>query len=79
MAEMQNQILNYLRKRRITVRIYLTNGFQIKGRINSFDHYSILVKDGERQQNMIYKSAISTIVPSEYVEIENIVAVREKD
>ncbi|MGC8683940.1 MAG: RNA chaperone Hfq, partial [Athalassotoga sp.] len=32
-----------------------------------------------KQQNMIYKSAISTIIPSEYIEIENVMAVREKD
>lgn len=68
MVEMQDQILNYLIKRKIAVRIYLTNGFQIKGHINSFDRYVILVEDSGNQQDMIYKSAISTIIPSEYID-----------
>lgn len=65
---LQDRLLNYLRKRKIEAKIYLVNGFQVKGLVRSFDNYTVLVESG-RQQNMVYKHAISTIIPSEYVEI----------
>ncbi len=63
--------MNYLRKGKIETKIYLVNGFQLKGLVRSFDDYTVLIEDG-RQQNMVYKSAISTIIPSEYVKLEEV-------
>jgi host factor-I protein len=48
------------------VKVYLVNGFQTKGFIRSFDSYTVLLESGN-QQSLIYKHAISTIIPSSYV------------
>jgi host factor-I protein len=65
---LQDRLLNYLRKRKIEAKVYLVNGFQVKGLVRSFDNYTVLIESG-RQQNMVYKHAISTIIPAEYVEL----------
>ncbi len=65
---LQDRLLNYLRKRKIEAKVYLVNGFQVKGLVRSFDNYTVLIESG-KQQNMVYKHAISTIIPSEYVEL----------
>ncbi|MGC8544387.1 RNA chaperone Hfq [Athalassotoga sp.] len=65
---LQDRLLNYLRKRKIEAKVYLVNGFQVKGLVRSFDNYTVLIESG-RQQNMVYKHAISTIIPVEYVEL----------
>ena len=58
----QDIILNSARKDNIPVTVYLTNGFQIRGNVCAFDNYVIIVEVDGKQQ-MIYKHAISTIVP----------------
>jgi len=65
---LQDRLLNYLRKKKIEAKVYLVNGFQVKGFIRSFDNYTVLIESG-RQQNMVYKHAISTIIPSDYVDL----------
>ncbi len=65
---LQDRLLNYLRKNKMEAKVYLVNGFQVKGLIRSFDNYTILIESG-RQQNMVYKHAISTIIPSDYVDL----------
>ena len=60
---MQDQILNQLRKDRVPVTVFLVNGFQIRCTVSGFDSFAVLVlADGK--QEMIYKHAISTIIPS---------------
>ena len=54
--------LNALRKEKIPVSIFLVSGIKLQGQIESFDQFVILLKNGVNQ--MIYKSAISTVVPS---------------
>lgn len=66
---LQEAFLNTARKRRVKVTIFLINGVRIQGKIRSFDTFTILVEDG-RQQTLIYKHAISTIVPAEKLQIE---------
>jgi host factor-I protein len=66
---LQEAFLNTARKRRVKVTIFLINGVRIQGKIRSFDTFTILVEDG-RQQTLVYKHAISTIVPSEKLQIE---------
>ena len=58
----QDHLLSAVRKENMPVTIYLTNGFQIRGLIRNFDAYVVLV-ESEGKQQMVYKHAISTIVP----------------
>lgn len=66
---LQEAFLNTARKRRVKVTVYLINGVRLQGRIRSFDLYTILMEDG-RQQTLVYKHAITTIIPAERMEIE---------
>ncbi|ADC90007.1 RNA chaperone Hfq [Thermocrinis albus DSM 14484] len=67
--KLQEAFLNTARKRRIKLTVYLINGVRLQGRVRSFDIYTILLEDG-RQQILVYKHAISTIIPAERMEIE---------
>jgi host factor-I protein len=64
---LQDHYLNQLRKDKIPVIIYLTNGVRLKGLIKAFDNFVILLK--ESSQSLIYKHAISTIVPEKEVSV----------
>ncbi|MEE8328981.1 MAG: RNA chaperone Hfq [Thermodesulfovibrionia bacterium] len=64
---LQDLYLNSLRKEKIPVVIYLTNGVRLKGVIKGFDNFVILLKQGKHQ--LIYKHAISTIIPEKEVDI----------
>lgn len=64
---LQDHFLNQLRKERIPVIIYLTNGVRLKGLIKAFDNFVILLK--ESNQSLVYKHAISTIVPEKEVSV----------
>ena len=59
---LQEPFLNALRKERIPVSIYLVNGIKLQGQIESFDQFVVLLKNSVSQ--MVYKHAISTVVPS---------------
>ncbi|RUM32031.1 MAG: RNA chaperone Hfq [Aquifex sp.] len=67
--KLQESFLNTARKKRVKVSVYLVNGVRLQGRIRSFDLFTILLEDG-RQQTLVYKHAITTIVPHEKLEIE---------
>jgi len=58
----QDMLLSAVRKENMPVTIYLTSGFQIRGNIRAFDSYVVIV-DSDGKQQMVYKHAISTIVP----------------
>ena len=58
---LQDNFLNQLRKEKMPVVIYLTNGVRLRGVVKAFDNFVILLK--ETSQQMIYKHAVSTIVP----------------
>ncbi|URJ23155.1 RNA chaperone Hfq [Blochmannia endosymbiont of Camponotus sp. C-003] len=62
---LQDPFLNVLRRERVPVFIYLVNGIKLQGEIESFDKFVILLRNTVNQ--MIYKHAISTIVPSRFV------------
>lgn len=59
---LQEPFLNLLRKEKVPVAIYLVNGIKLQGEVDSFDQYVIMLKNSISQ--MVYKHAISTIVPS---------------
>lgn len=65
---LQDNYLNQLRKDKIPVVVYLTNGVRLKGIIKGFDNFVILLK--ENTQSLIYKHAISTIVPEKDIDIK---------
>ena len=65
---LQDTYLNQLRRDKTPVVIYLTNGVRLKGVIKGFDNFVILVKD--ISQSLIYKHAVSTIVPERDVELD---------
>lgn len=65
---LQDVFLNQVRKDKITVVIYLTNGFQLKGIVRGFDNF-IVILEAEGKQQMIYKHAISTIIPGKEVQL----------
>jgi host factor-I protein len=64
---LQDPFLNALRKERVPVSIYLVNGIKLQGQIESFDQFVILLKNTVSQ--LVYKHAISTIVPSRNVKM----------
>lgn len=64
---LQDPFLNILRKEHVQVSIYLVNGIKLQGQIESFDQYVVLLRNVVTQ--MVYKHAISTIVPSRPVSI----------
>ena len=64
---LQEPFLNALRKDHIPVAIYLVNGIKLQGQIESFDQFVVLLRNSVDQ--MVYKHAISTIVPSRNVKL----------
>ena len=62
---LQDHYLNALRRERVRVAIYLVNGIKLQGQIESFDQFAVLLKNTVTQ--MVYKHAISTVVPSRQV------------
>jgi host factor-I protein len=66
---LQEPFLNTLRKERIPVSIYLVNGIKLQGQIESFDQFVVLLRNSVSQ--MVYKHAISTIVPARPVKLSS--------
>lgn len=64
---LQDVFLNELRKEKINVSIFLVNGIKLHGVIDSFDQYVVMLKNGVTQ--IVYKHAISTVVPSKVVNL----------
>ena len=64
---LQDPYLNILRKERVPVSIYLVNGIKLQGQVESFDQFVLLLKNTVSQ--MVYKHAISTVVPSRPVRV----------
>lgn len=65
---LQEPFLNQLRKERVPVSIFLVNGIKLQGQVESFDQFVVLLKNTVSQ--MVYKHAISTIVPSRPIRVD---------
>ncbi|MEG2596893.1 MAG: RNA chaperone Hfq [Oscillospiraceae bacterium] len=65
---LQDVFLNQARKEHIAVTIYLTNGFQFRGVVKGFDSFTVIL-DCDGKQNLVYKHAVSTIIPSKPISI----------
>lgn len=66
--QLQDIFLNQARIDKITVTIFLTNGFQFKGMVRGFDNYTIVL-DCDGKQQLVYKHAVSTIIPARQIAI----------
>ena len=66
----QDILLNQIRREKQTVTFFLMNGFQLRGIVRSFDSF-VVVLESDGKQQMIYKHAISTIVPSSHVDLKD--------
>ena len=69
-VNVQDVFLNVARREHALVTVFLTNGFQIKGIVRGFDQYVVLL-DVMGKQNMVYKHAISTIIPQDNIDLSN--------
>ncbi|NPV26038.1 MAG: RNA chaperone Hfq [Firmicutes bacterium] len=68
---LQDYILNQVRKDNIPVTVYLVNGFQLKGMIKGFDNFTVVL-EFEGKQQMVYKHAISTVTPMRAINLNAI-------
>jgi len=69
-GQLQDPFLNALRKEKVPVSIYLVNGIKLQGLVESFDQFVVLLKNSVSQ--MVYKHAISTVVPARNVKLASI-------
>jgi len=67
---LQDHILNHIRKEKMGITIYLSNGVPIKGRVVSFDNFTIVLEN-EGKQSLIYKHAVTTITPEKPVRLHH--------
>lgn len=67
---LQDPFLNVLRRDRVPISVYLVNGIKLQGTVESFDQFVLLLRSQVSQ--MVYKHAISTIVPSRNIHIDPI-------
>ncbi len=65
----QDVFLNKARKEDIGITVFLVNGYQIKGMVKGFDNYTIVLESDDKQ-HLIYKHAISTIIPMKQIDLE---------
>jgi len=68
-TNIQDFYLNQLRKNRMLVTVFLTNGFQLRGIVKAFDNFTVLIETDGKQQ-LIYKHAISTFAPIKNIALE---------
>ena len=67
---LQDPFLNTLRRDKIPVSVFLVNGIKLQGKVESFDQFVIVLKNTVNQ--MVYKHAISTIVPAKNVNLQEV-------
>lgn len=70
---LQDTFLNYIRKNRISVTVFLSNGVKMQGNVISFDNFSVMLRKDNYFQ-FVYKHAISTIVPSGKFDMQDLMS-----
>ena len=70
---LQDAVLNYVRKEKAFVSIYLTSGLHFKGNVIGFDNF-VIILDCDGRQQMIYKHAVSTVVPGKNIRLDKILS-----
>ena len=68
-SNIQDLILNQIRKQHAEITIFLVNGVPLKGHISGFDNFTIMIENGEKQ-NLVYKHAVSSIVFPKSIELD---------
>ena len=76
-VNLQDIFLNQMRKEKIPVTMYLVNGARLTGTIKGFDNFVILMK--QENQQLVYKHAISTIIPEKPVELLDNVETKKEE
>lgn len=71
-ASLQDHLLSGMRRSRTQVTLFLMNGFQLRGQIHSFDSFVVLLLQPDGKQHMVYKHAISTVVPERAVPLGDV-------
>ncbi len=66
---LQEQFLNGIRKQSIPATFYLVNGFLMKGVLKAFDDYTLVI-ESDGLQKLVFKHAVSTIIPAQTVDLE---------
>ena len=69
-STLQDIFLNQARKEKIPLTVFLTNGFQIRGLVRGFDNFTVIL-DVEGKQELVYKHALSTIIPARPLNLED--------
>ena len=69
---LQDNLLNHARVEKVPVTMFLMNGVQVKGQIKGYDQFSLIIETPTKQQQLIYKHAISTIIPAKTLSTEKI-------
>ncbi len=69
-VNLQDNFLNQARKENMFMTIFLVNGYQIKGTVKSFDNFTLLL-DVDGKQQLVYKHAVSTIIPLKNIVFSN--------
>lgn len=77
-ANLQDGFLNQCRKENIPVTVYLVNGYQLKGLIRGFDNFTVVLEN-EGKQQLVYKHALSTVMPLRNVNLNQAAASREEE
>ena len=67
MQNLQDIFLNQARRDRLMLTVFLMNGFQLRGTVTGFDNFTVVL-DSDGKQQLIYKHAISTIIPVRQVD-----------
>lgn len=67
-TNIEDLFLHQARKEQISITVFLVNGFQFKGYVKGFDN-DVLLLEYEGKQHLLYKHAISTIIPGKYITV----------
>lgn len=67
---LQDFFLNHARRDKLSLTVFLMNGFQLRGRVTGFDNFTIVL-DSDGKQQLIYKHAVSTIIPPREIDFTN--------
>jgi len=73
---LQDIFLNHARKTKVQLTVFLVNGFQLRGTVTGFDNYTVVL-DSDGKQDLIYKHAISTIMPAHHISLMSSESVTE--
>lgn len=68
---LQDEFLNRLRRERVSVTVFLMNGFQMHGVVRAFDGFTVVL-DSDGRQQLIYKHAISTVIPPKPIDLSEV-------